>query len=92
MSVPPENQPDVSPEIEPLLSWLRQHDLTLPAWMLLEAMRPFGWLLGQACLVAQPLVSGLGGDDPLRDALRWLDDPAALAALSNALAPERLEG
>lgn len=89
MHIPPTNQPESSSELTPLVSWLHQHELALPAWMLVEAVRPFGWLLGQACLMAQPLVSGLGGGDPLRDALRWLDNPDALAALSAALAPDR---
>lgn len=83
--------PDAAPDTATLVGWLREAGLTLPAWIALEALRPFGWLMGQACLVAEPLARGLGWEEPLAATIRWLDHPDALTTLSDALAPEREE-
>jgi hypothetical protein len=68
---------------------LRESGLALPAWVVLECARPFGWLLGQLCLVAMPMARGVGLSHPLAEMMHWLDTPERLAALSEALAPDR---
>lgn len=76
-------------DFAPLVEWLRDHDLTLPAWALLECVRPFGWLLSQMCLVLEPTARGFGFDHAIRSAISALESPECLAALSDALAPDR---
>lgn len=76
-------------DVATVARWLHAHNLALPAWVVLEGSRPFAWLVGQLCLVAQPLARGLGWSTPLDTAYRWLDAPDALATLSEALAPDR---
>lgn len=68
---------------------LRESGLALPVWVVLECARPFGWLLGQLCLVAMPLARGVGFSHSLAEMMRWLEAPERLAALSESLAPDR---
>ena len=85
------NSPTDLPDIEAthIAEWLQAHHLSLPAWILLESVRPFGWLLGQSCLLVQPLARGMGWEQPIAIAIRCLDNPELLATLSEAIAPER---
>jgi hypothetical protein len=74
--------------VDAIARWLRLRGLRLPAWIIVESIRPFGWVLGQFCLVAHPLAWGLGLEKQL-DVARWmLESPGALSALSSALAPD----
>lgn len=85
------NRATDSPELEvtDITAWLEAHRLSLPAWILLETIRPFGWLLGQSGLLVQPLARGMGWEQPIAMAIRCLDNPDFLATLSEAIAPER---
>ena len=74
---------------ENLIKWVRAHELEQPVWILLELIRPFGWILGQACLVAQPLARGFGWEELLVDTVHHLENPERLTTLSQALAPNR---
>jgi hypothetical protein len=74
--------------VDPIARWLRLRGLGLPAWIIVESIRPFGWVLGQLSLVAYPLARGMGLDQQLDAARGLLESPHALAALGEALAPE----
>lgn len=87
MSTSRTDLPDL--EIMHIAEWLQVHHLSLPAWILLESVRPFGWLLGQSGLLVQPLARGMGWEQPVAMAIRCLDNPDALATLSEAIAPDR---
>lgn len=91
MSQPPQS-PAPDAEIATLVAWLRARELTFPAWLLLETLRPFGWLVGQAFLVAEPLARGFGLHGGVTRAQRWLEEPGTLESLSAALAAERERG
>jgi hypothetical protein len=79
---------DNPPPVDSIARWLRLRGLGLPAWILVECIRPFGWILGQFSLVAYPLARGLGVDRQLEATRGILESPDALSALSKALAPE----
>lgn len=68
---------------------LHQRGLAFPAWILIESLRPFGWLASQALLLGVPLLRGVGFEMPLHRCIALLEDPVALAALSAALSPEK---
>jgi hypothetical protein len=72
----------------PLATRLRHSGLALPAWTALECARPFGWLLGQLSLVAEPTLRGLGLDPWMSQITTLLNTPERLQTLSDALAPE----
>lgn len=88
----PQQSPAPDAEIATLVAWLRERELTFPAWLLLETMRPFGWLAAQALLVAEPLARGLGLHGGVTRAQQWLEEPGTLESISVALAPERERG
>ena len=68
----------------PGVMWLRHNKLSLPAWLVVESLRPMAWVAGQLALVAEPLANGLGVDGWQR-LINTLDDPAAYDALCAAL-------
>ncbi len=76
---------DPSHPTRPLAAWLAARGLALPAWALLECVRPFRWTLYQLCLVAQPLGRALGWESAIEQAGHWLAAPEPLDALSEAL-------
>lgn len=78
-------------ELEAVASGLRARGLAVPAWVLLESLRPLNWLLGQAMLVAQPLVRAVGLGSGVDRLAALLTDPAALAYVSWLLAPDETE-
>jgi hypothetical protein len=86
-SQPTPEHPTTNPE--PIVSWLREHELALPAWIFLSCVQPFGWILGQGCLLLEPLGRGLGWGEHLTTAIGWMDNPAALTALVEQLAPDQ---
>jgi len=49
--------------------------------LLLELARPFGFLVGQALLLGEPLLAGAGGRRTLREAAEWLADPEQIDRL-----------
>jgi hypothetical protein len=85
------SSPDNPLPVDSIVRWLSLRGLGLPAWMFLECLRPFGWVLGQFCLVAHPLARGMGLEQQLDVARAMLESPDALAALSAALAPDEEE-
>ncbi len=89
MTTSPEPFNNLSERTAPIVSWLREHDMALPAWMILTCIQPFGWILGQGCLLVEPLSRGLGWDEPITTMMSWMENPTALATLVEALAPDR---
>lgn len=86
------NSPQLTPtELDQIAAGLRARGLALPAWLLVECVRPLGWLLGQAALVAQPLMYGVGLGSEADRLIALLDDPAALAYFGQALAPDEVK-
>ncbi|MCZ7569156.1 MAG: hypothetical protein M5U01_11305 [Ardenticatenaceae bacterium] len=79
-----------STELEQITADLHRRGLAVPAWLVLECLRPLSWLLGQATLVAQPLLHGVGLGPSVDRLIALLDDPAALASISQALAPDEV--
>lgn len=80
-----------STELDQIAAALRRRGLALPAWLLVESVRPLGWLLGQAALVAQPLMHAAGLGPPANHLIALLDDPTTLARIGQALAPDEVK-
>ncbi|RLC96761.1 MAG: hypothetical protein DRI77_08125 [Chloroflexi bacterium] len=58
------------------------------ALLLIEIVRPFGFLGSQALVLAQPLLAGVADDARFRQVMALLDDPETLRRLEICLEGE----
>lgn len=83
------SQSELTPhDVDAIARRIRAQGLAVPVWFLIEATRPLAWLMGQAALMADPLVRALGLGAWSDSLAALLSDPRALATISRALVEE----
>jgi hypothetical protein len=71
--------------VDKLARRIEQRGTSSLALLLIEIARPFGFLGGQALLLAQPLLTGIVDNKTVERAAVLLDDPELLNRLSATL-------
>lgn len=64
---------------------LKSRHLAMPAVLLLEAHKPFGFMASQAMLLLEPLVEWFWGPTSWRDCAAILEDPQGVEQLLEEL-------
>ena len=71
--------------VDNLARRIEEREASPLALLLIDIVRPFGFLGGQALLIAQPLLAGIVDDATVEQATTLLDDPELLNRLSSTL-------
>jgi hypothetical protein len=77
--------------VDELARRIEQRGASSLALLLIEAVRPFSFLGGQALLVAQPLLTGILDSTTVEQATVLLDNPELLNRLSATLEGVEIE-